>query len=145
MNKSWHLCFVIWLISTVVFAIGGAAALNIYEYYLLSTRGVQTQGRITDTDPHNHRVVHYEYFVNQKIYKWGGYAGDINRNFENVKAGDKVPIVYDSINPEISCLGNPNNEFRSLTHGVIFISIFPTLALLSYKIRKNTSQRREVS
>lgn len=145
MNKK-ALLFLLWLFLTIAFAVGTAAIFDVKTYYLLSKRGMLTEGYVTDTDREHHRTVHYSYTVNQQPYKWGGYAGDINRQFEEIKVGDKVPVVYDPLNPGSSCLGDPNDVLRSLMHGVIFVSLFPTFFLISYLVQKRRGKigkRRE--
>jgi hypothetical protein len=127
--------FLLWLVVTASAALAGVAILNVRDTYHLKTRGKQTEGVVTDTDAANHRVVHYSYSVNQQNYRWGGYSGDIHRQFEDIKPGDRVPVVYDSLRPEISTMGDPAVELRSLTNGVIFISLIPTVVLLSYVVQ----------
>jgi len=130
----------LWLVATAATAIAGVAILNVEDAYHLTTRGSKTEGVVTDTDAANHRVVHYSYSVNQQTYSYGGYSGDIHRQFEDIKPGDKVPVVYDSLNPQVSTMGNPADQFRSLTRGVVFISLFPTVLLLSYLVQKKRSK-----
>ena len=126
----------LWICLTAACAIGGAAILNLRKFYLLSGRGVSTQGQITKTEPENHAAIYYSFSVGQQTYSGVGSAGNMNRKFDEVSVGDKVPVVYDPVNPEASCLGDPNKQLTSLTHGVVFISIFPTLSFLVYYVKK---------
>jgi hypothetical protein len=118
--KTKVLVFLLWLAATTAAALAGVAILNVEDAYHLTTRAKQTEGVVTDTDAANHRVVHYSYSVNQQTYRYGGFSGDIHRRFEDIKPGDKVPVVYDSVNPQVSTMGDPVDELKSLTHGVIF-------------------------
>ena len=133
--QSKAILFLIWIVATMSFAFAGSAILNVDTYYLLTTRGIQTEGVVTDTDPQNHRTVHYSYTVNQQSYSYGGFSGDINRRFEDIKPGDKVPVVYDSLRPDVSTLGDPSDQLRPLINGTVFISLFPTIFLIAYAMR----------
>jgi hypothetical protein len=81
--------------------------------------------------------------VNEQTFSGVGSAGNVNRKVENVTVGDKVPVVYDPVNPESSCLGHPDKQLRSLKHGVVFISLFPTFSLFVYYLKKGTNKTTE--
>lgn len=136
MYRRNRMLVLLWLSLTIASAISGAAILNVRKFYLLSKRGTLTEGQVTKTEAQNHQSVYYSYSIDQRSYSGGGDAGDINRSFDEVAVGDKVPVTYDSLSPASSCLGNPDEELRSLMHGVVFISLFPTFGFISYFVKK---------
>ena len=126
----------LWVVSTAAFAIAGAAILNLPKFYHLAKRGVPHTAQVTRVEPDNHNAVYYSYAVNHQGYSGVGTASRIGRRSEMIIRGDTVPIVYDSAEPESSCLGDANEQLRSLTRGVIFLASAPTLTLLVLFIRK---------
>jgi hypothetical protein len=131
-----RLLLVVWFLSTVAFAIAGVGILNLPKSYHLATRGVHDTARVTALEPNNHNAVYYSYAVNQQGYSGVGTASSIGRNSEMMTTGESIPIMYDSADPESSCLGDANEQFRSLTHGVIFLASAPTLTLFVLFVRK---------
>ena len=117
--------------------------MNVRKFYLLSERGVLIQGQVTKTEPQNHHAVYYSYSIDQRDYSGVGSAGNMNRRIDEVTVGDKAPVTYDSLNPESSCLGDPNKQLSSLMRGVIFISLFPTLCFFSYFVKKGIRENSE--
>ena len=134
--KNKFLLLALWLVSTAAFAIAGAGILNLAKFYHLTRRGVHANARVTATEPNNHNAVYYTYEVNQQWHSGVGTASSIGRKSEMMTTGETVPIVYDSADPESSYLGDANEEFSSLTHGVIFLASAPTFALFVLYVRK---------
>ncbi len=81
----------------------------------------------------------------QQTYSGVGSAGNMYRKFDEVIVGDTVPVVYDPGDPKSSCLGDANKQFKSLTHGVLFISLFPTFSLFVYYLKKEAKKTSEPS
>jgi len=129
------LLLAVWLVSTAVFAIAGARILNLSKFYHLTKRGVHETGSVTALEPNNHNAVYYSYVVNRQGYSGVGTASSIDRKSEMITIGEAVPIMYDSADPESSCLGNADEQYTSLTHGVIFVASAPTLTLLVLYVR----------
>jgi len=121
-----------WFILTVICAISAIWILDIRRYYGLVERGVETKAEVISKDPENHRMIHYAYTVDGRRYTWGGYAGDISRDFNDVNIGDIVRADYDPVKPSFSTLGDPNPQFRSLIRGAIFVTLCPTILWLCY-------------
>ena len=137
-----HSRFFWWLILTLGCAVLAAIMLDIPRYYYLTRRGVQTIGQVTSKDPEEHRTVHYSYVVEGKTYSWGGFSGDIGRDFDEIKVGDLVACVYDPLKPSSSTLGDPCPQLSSLVRGAIFFTLFPTLFWISYKVQTAIKRRR---
>jgi hypothetical protein len=126
----------VWLISTILGAVAGAIILGVPKYYLLSTRGVSSQGQITALEPNNHGTVIYAYTVGEASYQGMGHAGDINAHFDDLRAGQQVTIFYSPGKPQESCLGSPDKHLNSLLRGNLFIAGFPTFFLLGLALRR---------
>ena len=135
--------FLWWLILTVASGVIALLMLDIPKYYQLVHRGIGTVGEVTSKDAEEHRAIHYTYVVEGKKYTWGGYSGDINRDFDDIKVGDPVQCVYDPLKPSSSTLGDPNPQLNSLVHGGIFFTSFPTILWLCYKAERAIKRRRE--
>jgi len=125
----------LWLVTTAGFAIAGAGILNLPKFYRLSKQGVHANALVTALEPNNHNAVYYSYNVNGLSYSGAGTASSVDRQSKTMTIGETVPIVYDPADPNSSCLGDPNEQFRSLTHGVIFISCFPTISFFVLYLR----------
>lgn len=130
-----------WLILTLGCAVFAAIILDIPRYYNLTRRGVQTIGQVVSKDPEQHRTVHYKYVVEGKSYTWGGFSGDIGRDFDEIKVGDPAPCVYDSVKPSSSTLGDPRPQLDSLVRGAIFFTLFPTIFWVFYKVQTAMKRR----
>jgi hypothetical protein len=131
-----RLLLAVWLVSTAAFAIAGASILNLSKFYHLTKRGVHDIGSVTALEPNNHNAVYYAYVVNRQGYSGVGTASSIDRKSETMTIGEAVPIMYDSADPESSCLGNADEQYRSLTRGVVFLASAPTLTLFVLYLKK---------
>jgi len=142
-NKT--LLVLLWFCSTVIFAIGGAAVLNVRKFYALSKRGIHTDARVTKLEPSNHNAVYYSYDIDHISYSGAGSASNIGRKGEAMVVGDMVSIAYDPVSPASSCLGDPNDQLESLIHGVMFISVFPTVFFFVFYLRKRSPKSETAS
>jgi len=106
------------------------------EMYNLVRNGTQTEGTVIEKREQEHRIVRYRYAVDEKEYVWGGYAGDVGKEFFEIKVGDKVVVYYDSANPASSSLGDPTPIFNSNLRGAIIFSFLPTFLYLGYLAKK---------
>jgi hypothetical protein len=131
-----RLLLALWFASTAAFAIAGAGILKLPKFYYLAKRGVHDAGRVTALEPDNHNAVYYSYVVNHQGYSGVGAASSIGRKSEMMTTGETVPIVYDSADPESSCLGDADEKLGSLTRGLIFLASAPTLTLFVLYVRK---------
>lgn len=105
------------------------------DYHYLVKRGVSVEGVVVAKEPENHRFIRYSYSVGQNTYSGLGSAGHGNPRFEELHVGDKVTVFYDPSNPDLSFLGNPQNQLNSVTRGVIFLTlIFPLFSIITLHI-----------
>jgi hypothetical protein len=119
--------------------------LDVQKFYLLSTRGMRAEARVTDTELRNHNSVYYSYEVSRQSYHGRGAADRINRDSSAIRIGETVQVVYDSLNPASSCLGDPGEQLRSLIGGVVFISLIPTLGFISLYLRREIGEKNRRS
>lgn len=125
----------IWLLLA---AIGGGIGFWVFnpsETEQFTKTGVGIYGKVTGTEPDNHRLVKYSYEVNGKKYTGDGYAGRGNPNFEQIQVGREVIIYYDAEAPEKSILGYPqlyNSANKSgILFSAIFFPVFPMIIIFS--------------
>jgi hypothetical protein len=125
----------IWLALTIASAAFAIKSLDWMDYNYLVKRGVAVKATVTAKEPDNHRFIRYSYSVDQKTYNGLGSAGHGNPRFEELNVGDKVTVVYDPVNPDLSFLGDPKDQLNSVTGGVIFITlIFPFFSIIAIHI-----------
>ena len=124
------------ILITIMAAVIGAMLFDFPKYYQLSRYGIETQGTIISKEKENHMYISFNYEVRNQIFKSGGRAEDIGKNFESVQLNEKVQVYYDPNNPEIATLGNPSKQLKSSIFGICFVSIIPTLFLVGYELKK---------
>lgn len=121
------------LSATIVAFIIGVYLSNLPRYYRVNENGVQTQATVISKESHGYISV--EYNVNNRKFKSGGHARDIDKNFEEVQLNDKVSVYYDPLAPEDSTLGNPNKHLKASFVEIGFITIIPILLFVFYVIK----------
>jgi len=126
----------LWVITTVVFPVAGAAILKLPKFYSLTTRGISTQARVTQLEPLNHNGVDYSYQVNGVSYPGAGSASTIGRQAETMTIGENIPIVYDPANAYSCSLGDPFKQLKSIIYGVILLAVSPTIGVLVLYLRR---------
>jgi hypothetical protein len=124
---------VIWLVFAVVFAFVLGAIFR-PPYDQLARDNVPTVGWITLKEPKNHQNVHYAFSADSQIHEGVGHGGEGGiPAFDELQIGQKVPVFYDSANPKLSSLGDPNQLLRKANlltaSGSILFSIFAVVAL----------------
>jgi hypothetical protein len=119
----------IWFVGTLLAFGISVTNLKMLELYRLMTNGVGTTGSVTEKIRENHQRIRYSFQVDGKTYAWGGFSGDIGKQFDQISLGDQVPITYETGNPENSSLGDPRTTFYPNLRLTIFISLFPTIAI----------------
>jgi Protein of unknown function (DUF3592) len=139
-NKA-SLRLLLWLCLTIAFAIGGATMLDVQKFYLLSTRGMRAEARVTDTELSNHNSVNYSYEASRQSYQGRGAADRINRDSSAIRIGETFQIIYDPLDPASSCLGDPGEQLRTSLTGVVFISLIPTLGFISFYLRRGREEK----
>jgi len=85
-------------------------------------RGVQIQGVVHYTLPHEHRAVFYGYTFNGGTYQYSsqGGAGFGNPPFDSLRAGTPLTLWVDPANPGEALPGQP---LPSLKNNAIFVSL----------------------
>jgi hypothetical protein len=138
LRSNWKGLFygAIWIVATIFSIVFWTNDLKLRELYRLTTIGVKTQGIVTDKIKENHQRVKYSFRVDGVTYVWGGFAGDINKKFDQVSIGEVVPIVYEPNNPQNSAMGDPISSFYNELAFGIFASLMPTFAALVFGIRE---------
>ena len=110
--------------------------LEVPKYYALNNRGLTTEGEIVELQPTNHRSVVYRYQAGGENLTGSGRAGDIYREFDDLRIGQKVPVIYDPPEVSVSCLGDPRRQLNSRLRGTVFLSVMPSLAIVILLIRR---------
>ncbi|MGH9930842.1 MAG: DUF3592 domain-containing protein [Pyrinomonadaceae bacterium] len=121
----------LWLALVLLFFIGGAVGLDAQKYFRLARNGVETKGVVVGKEPENHLFVRYAYEVDRQSHVGIGNVGQGNPKFEELKVGDPVRVYYDRGNPDSSLLTDPESQIKSITLGVLFLTIVgPTFCIL---------------
>src|SRR5262245_17046407 len=93
------LTLLIWIASTVVFALIGVVVMDWEKWHSLAKYGVATEGIVEDKEPENHNFIRYSYSVHANHYSGLGSAGGENPNFDQLIIGELVKVVYDPRDP----------------------------------------------
>jgi len=117
----------IWFALTIAFGAIGMVTLNWPEALALATHGIEVQGTVVSKDHENHNFIQYTYVVGEATYSGLGSAGRGNPTFEQLKIGDRVKLYYDPDSPKESILGNAKEHAKSITTGLLFITIIGPL------------------
>ncbi|HEY5838767.1 MAG TPA: DUF3592 domain-containing protein [Pyrinomonadaceae bacterium] len=128
---------VAWLLSTVVVGVAAGSFFELPKFYRLSRYGLATTGVVADLQPLNHRSVNYRYTANARTHRGGGHAGDIDRNFEEVRLDEGVLIFYDPENPGVSCMGQPSRHLRKMLLLTAIVTSTPSFFFLALAFKRN--------
>lgn len=126
----------VWLALAAVFALIGSRLFRT-PYDRLVIHGRRTEGWVTLKEPDNHQNVHYTFIVNSQTYTGIGHGrqGGLP-DFEQVQVGQKVPVVYDPADPNVSSMGDPGKLLRSGNFLTIAIAItFPAFILAALWVK----------
>jgi hypothetical protein len=126
-SRPFVITALIWFALTIVFAVLGLIVSNWQKWHTLAKYGVETKGNVVKKEPDNHRFIHYSYAVDQRTYSGLGSAGEGNPEFEQLKVGDSVTVVYNPDNPKESILGNAESQASSIRNGILFLAILGPL------------------
>ena len=126
---------VLWVGSTAIAVSFCATKFKLFDLYRLTKSGVVTDGKITDRLPNQHRRLSYSFIAEGRTYQWGGFAGDIGKEFDEISIGERVLITYDPADPGISTLGRPEPSLYSNLLLSIFISLMPTITFVILVVR----------
>ena len=83
--------------------------------------------KVVGKEPENHNFIRYSYLVNGNHYSGLGNAGGENPDFDQLRVGDQLKIVYDSRQPEESIVRSAQSQASSVTRGVIVLGILGPL------------------
>ncbi len=92
-------------------------------------------GYVIAKEPMNHQNVHYSYMVNGGKFNGIGHAGIGTPSFGSLKVGDKVSVVYLPTDPNISCLGEVEEQFRNETTVIFLAALLLGMGLLYAVVR----------
>lgn len=135
-KRHQRLVFLLLWLGSTTYAIGFCiTTFKLTELYRLTQYGARTEGIVTEKVPENHQRIKYSFSVEGKNYNWGGFAGDIGKNFDQISVGQEIPVTYEINNPNNSCMGLPETTFYPNLRLSIFISLFPTIALVILAIK----------
>jgi hypothetical protein len=127
---------VVWFIFALFFFGESVFALDGVKYLRLAKLSRETRGSVISKEPDNHFFIRYSYQVDGQAYQGIGSAGRGNPSFEDLNLGDPVRVYYDPENPNSSLLGNPSQQFASISRGVIFTTLLgPSFCLLGLYIK----------
>jgi hypothetical protein len=94
--------------ATLLVAIVICGLLVNFKPLILGIHNKTTTGTIIQKFPDNHLGIHFTYKVDGRVYEGNGYAGQINRPFDQIQLGDTVTVFYDEQKPDTSTLESPN-------------------------------------
>ncbi len=92
----------------LLFAIAICVAIFNFRPIILWLGHKTTTGTITQKFPSNHLGLGFSYQVNGRTFEGNGYAGQINRAFQDIHLGDEVTVFYAERSPATSTLENPH-------------------------------------
>lgn len=126
---------VVWLGLCAAFAVG-IGSINLPTLRTLAKYGVPTEGKVEAKEPDNHQVVRYSYVVGQRSYNGSGRAGYGNPEFISLSVGDKVTVFYDPSDPQLSIMGNPQEQLSNELVSVGAVTLlFPPIIMLGLYMR----------
>jgi hypothetical protein len=138
---------VIWLACGIVAALGISAldSSNQRAYSELEQHGLVVQATVTATDPGNRNTVYYSFIAHGQTYESGDRAWPPNPEASQLKVGERIHVVYDSRNPNVSCACDPHQAaapsawWRRLIAGLFLGSI--VAIVLTIRITKGRDWR----
>jgi hypothetical protein len=134
MQASSKLLLTLIIFLCVIAAVGSISALllEVPKYYRFMTRARCEDGKIVSKELEKHRSVVFEYEVQGQIFRSPGRVETIGRSFDNIEAGDIIPICFDEASPSIAVIGSPGEYFRSRIIETCIIMAGFTFCLLIY-------------
>ena len=130
-SRDLTISVLIWVLLLGMFGAFGVFVLDWPEYRYLAHNAVETTGKVTAKEPSNHRAIRYSYQVDGQMYSGIGNAGRGNPEFDQLEIGSPLKVYYDPNDPGKSLLGNPTEQWNSLTRGVIFLALAGSVLCLA--------------
>ncbi len=115
---------------------------NQATYSQLEQHGVAVMARVTGTEPANHNTVLYSFVANGKTYSSGDRSELPNPYAGQLSVGDRVHVVYDRLNPTVSCACDPHRAaapsrwWRRLLAGLYIGSVIAVVITLGIRRRR---------
>ena len=118
----------VWLF--ILFAVAVCMTVVNLNPILLGLNHGAVKGAVVNKYPDNHLGIGFSYEVDGRFYQNVGYAGQINRNFDQIHIGDAVTVFYDTHRPDNSTLDNPSIlPLRSVGQIIAVSLIFSLLGM----------------
>jgi hypothetical protein len=89
----------------------GLLSLSAGRYYQLDRGGTHVEGVVTAKEPQNHRLIRYRYSAAGHEYAGTGSGGYGNPDFDGLRVGDRLRVVYLTTSPGLSTAGDPHARF----------------------------------
>lgn len=86
----------------------GVLSLSAGRYYRLDRGGTHVEGVVTAKERENHGLIRYRYSVSGRDHVGMGSGGYGNPDFDGLRVGDKLRVVYLPRSPELSTPGDPH-------------------------------------
>lgn len=102
----------------------GLLSLSAGRYYRLDRDGTRAEGVVTAKEPQNHRLVRYRYSAASREHVGAGTARYGNPDFDELRVGDKLHVVYLPGSPETSTPGDPHARLIEELRSAGLIGVF---------------------
>jgi hypothetical protein len=117
-------------------------------YARLVRHGAPTAATVTRTQPHNHSTVFYSFVVAGRTYSSADVSRAPNPEAANLRRGNRIRIVYDTRNPNVSCACDPHalrvgNQWWRRAIGALWVSsVIAVVITLNLRRRWESRDRR---
>jgi hypothetical protein len=140
----------VWLVCGVLAAllISVVERPNQALYSRLQRHGVVVAARVTRTEPTNHNTVYYSFVSGGRRYLSSDRSDPPNPIASRLAPGDHVHVVYDALDPSVSCACDPRREassaqwWRQLIGGLFLAAIVAVVVTLGIERRGLAPGRR---
>lgn len=109
-------------------------AINVPGWYRMAQSPGNAEGTVISKHPEDRQKVDYRFQVGSQTYSGRGAVGD---DYERLNPGDKVRVVYDPSDPNLSIvLGSPDDIYKQalFMSGVFAVLVAFPAAFLMVKI-----------
>jgi hypothetical protein len=138
----------VWIVCGLIAAvlISVADHSNQVIYSRLVGHGVVVHATVTRTEPSNHGAVFYSFVADGRTFESGAASNRPNPDASKLKPGDRIPVVYDARDPNVSCACDPRELaassvwWRRIIGGLFLGSI--VALVLTVNIQRRLDRRR---
>jgi hypothetical protein len=124
--------------AALLLVIGICGLLVNFKPLMLGAHYKATKGTIVQKFPNNHLGIHFTYEADGRTYEGDGYAGQINRAFDEIQLGDTVTVFYDKQSPSSSTLEVPNvlsvQRIGQIVAAALILSVLGMCILHRYQL-----------